>query len=126
VTVRLNLDLVIVGGAVGAGGRTDVPAQLHTEGTTMFIVEGRTLGVFAALGAVLSMVVVFDRLSDVADSTEPRSPAVFATASVAPFQVICHDDESALSNRSVASTRPSEAVALDENRNSHPLNRLCN
>jgi hypothetical protein len=31
----------------------------------MFIVEGRSLGVFAALGVVLSMVVVFDRLSDV-------------------------------------------------------------
>jgi hypothetical protein len=81
-----------------AGGRTDVPAQLHTEGSTMFIVEGRTLGVFAALGVVLSMVVVFDRLSDVADSTEPRSPAAFATASAAPLQAIRHDDESALPN----------------------------
>ena len=50
----------------------------------MFIVEGRTLGVFAALGVVLSMVVVFDRVSDVADSTEPGSPAALATASTAP------------------------------------------
>jgi hypothetical protein len=92
----------------------------------MFIVEGRTLGVFAGLGVVLSMVVVFDRLSDVADSTEPRSPAVFATASVAPLQAIRHDDESALSNRSVATTRPSQTAALGESLNSHPLNRLRN
>jgi hypothetical protein len=55
--------------------------------------------VFAALGMVLSMVVVFDRLSDVADSTEPRSPAAFATASAAPLQAARHDDESALPNR---------------------------
>lgn len=54
----------------------------------MFIVERRTLGVFAALGVALSMVVVFDRVSDAADTTEPRSPAVFATASVAPLQAI--------------------------------------
>ena len=65
----------------------------------MFIVEGRTLGVFAALGVVLSMVLVFDRLSDVAESTEPRSLAAFATASAAPLQAISHDDESALPNR---------------------------
>jgi hypothetical protein len=45
----------------------------------MFIVEGRTLGVFAALGVVLSMVVL-DRLSDVADSTQPRSLSAFTTA----------------------------------------------
>jgi hypothetical protein len=92
----------------------------------MFIVEGRALGVFAALGVALSMVVVFDRLSDVADSTEPRSPAVFATASVAPLQAICHDDESALSNRSVATTRPSETVAVGESLKSHLVNRLRN
>jgi hypothetical protein len=67
----------------------------------MFIVEGRTLGVLAALGVVLSMVVVFDRLSDVAGSTEPPSPAAFTTASAAPFQATRHDDESALSQRSV-------------------------
>jgi hypothetical protein len=70
----------------------------------MFIMEGRTLGVFAALGVVLSMVVVFDRLSDVADSTEPRSPAAFATASAPPSQAIRHD-ESALRNPSVAMER---------------------
>jgi hypothetical protein len=56
-------------------------AQLHTQGFTMFIAEGRTLGVIAALGAVLSMVVVFDRLSDAADPTEPGSPAAITTAS---------------------------------------------
>jgi hypothetical protein len=65
----------------------------------MFIVEGRTLGVFAALGVVLSMVVVVDRLSDVADSTGPRSRAAFTTASAAPLPVIRHDDESTLPNR---------------------------
>lgn len=92
----------------------------------MFIVEGRTLGVFAALGVTLSMVVVFDRASDVADSTEPRSPAVFATASVAPLQALRHDDESALSNRSAATTRPSETITLGEYLNSDPLNRLRN
>jgi hypothetical protein len=73
----------------------------------MFIVEGRTLGVFAALGVVLSMVVVFDRLSDVADSTEPRSLAAFATASAAPLKAIRHDDESALPNR-VSSSHAAE------------------
>jgi hypothetical protein len=78
----------------------------------MFIVEGRTLGVLAALGVVLLMVVVFDRLSDVADSTEPPAPAAFATASAAPFQAIRNDDESALSNRSAAATRPRGTVAL--------------
>jgi hypothetical protein len=92
----------------------------------MFIVAGRTLGVLAALGVVLSMVVVFDRLSDVADSTEPPSPAAFATASAAPFQAIRHDDESALSNRSVAVTRPSETVALGEKLKPQPLTRLPN
>jgi hypothetical protein len=81
----------------------------------MFIVEGRTLGVFAALGVVLSMVVVFDRLSEVAGSTEPLSPAAFTTASAAPFQATRHDDESALSQRSVAAARPSETVALRRN-----------
>jgi hypothetical protein len=92
----------------------------------MFIVEGRTLGVFAALGVVLSMVLLFDRLSDVADSTELRSPAALATASAAPLQAIRHDDESALSNRSVKTTRPTETVALGEKLNSHPLKRLRN
>jgi hypothetical protein len=92
----------------------------------MFIVEGRTLGVFAALGVVLSMVLLFDRLSDVADSTELRSPAALATASAAPLQAIRHDDESALSNRSVATTRPSKTVAPGEKLNSHPLKRLRN
>ena len=65
----------------------------------MFIVEGRTLGVFAALGVVLSMLVVFDRLSDVADSTEPSSVAAFATASAAPLQAVRQDDASAPQNR---------------------------
>ena len=92
----------------------------------MFIMEGRTLGVFAALGVVLSMVLLFDRLSDVADSTELGSPAALATASAAPLQAIRHDDESALSNRSVATTRPTETVALGEKLNSHPLNRPRN
>ena len=73
----------------------------------MFIVEGRTLGVFAALGVALSMVVVYDRLSDVADSTEARSLAAFATASAAPLQAIRHDDESALPNR-VSSSHAAE------------------
>ena len=40
----------------------------------MFIVEGRALGVLAALALVVSMVLVFDRLPAEADSTEPRSP----------------------------------------------------
>jgi hypothetical protein len=68
----------------------------------MFIVEGRTFGVFAALGVVLSMVVVLDRQSDVPDSTESRSAAAFMTASAAPLPAMRHDDESALSNRLVA------------------------
>jgi hypothetical protein len=68
----------------------------------MFIVEGRTLGVLAALCIVLSMAVVFDRLSATADSTEPPSP----TAS-APVQALRHD-ESAPSDPSVAATRPRE------------------
>jgi hypothetical protein len=92
----------------------------------MFIVEGRTLGVLAALGVVLSMVVLIDRLSDVAGSTEPPSPAAFATATAAPFQAIRHDDDPALSHRSVAATRPSETAALGEKLNSQPLNHLRN
>ena len=52
-------------------------AQLHREGSAMFIIEGRTLGVFAALGVVFSMAVVLDRPSDSADSTEPRSLSSF-------------------------------------------------
>jgi hypothetical protein len=93
----------------------------------MFIVEGRTLGVFAALGVVLSMVVAFDRLSDVADPrARSPSPSASASASAGPLQAMRHDDESALSNRSVATTRPSETVALGENINSHPLNHLRN
>lgn len=89
----------------------------------MFIVEGRTLGVFAALGVVLSMVVAFERLSDVADA---RARSLSATASAGQLQAMRHDDESALSNRSVATTRPSETVALGENIDSHPLNHLRN
>jgi hypothetical protein len=82
--------------------------------------------VFAALGVVLSMVVVFDRVSDVADSTEPRSPAAVTPASTAPLRALRHDDESALSNPSVATTRPSETVVLREKLNSHLLNHLRN
>jgi hypothetical protein len=92
----------------------------------MFIMEGRTLGVFAALGVVLSMVVVFDRLSDVADSTGPRSPAAFTTASAAPLPAMRHDDESAVSNRLLAATGPTETVALGQSLKSHPLSHLRN
>jgi hypothetical protein len=59
----------------------------------MFPVKGRTLGVLAALGVVLSMVVVFDRLSDVADSTEPRPPVAFTMASTALSPVMRHETE---------------------------------
>jgi hypothetical protein len=59
----------------------------------MLFVEGRTLGVIAALGVVLSMVAAFDRLSDVADSTEPHSPAAVTPASAAPMQALRHTAE---------------------------------
>jgi hypothetical protein len=84
----------------------------------MFIVEGRTLGVFAALGVVLSMVVVLDRQSDVADSGKSRSAATFTTASAALLPAMRHDDESALSNRLEA--RPGIAV---RSRAAHPDGR---
>jgi hypothetical protein len=58
----------------------------------MFIVEGRTVGVFAALGVVFSMVLL-DRLSDVADSTEPRSLPAFTTAIATALPGMRHDDE---------------------------------
>jgi hypothetical protein len=58
----------------------------------MFIVEGRTLGVFAALGVVLSMVVL-NRLSAGADSTEPRSLPAFATAIATPLPAMRRDSE---------------------------------
>jgi hypothetical protein len=103
-----------------------VAAQTHTEGFTMLFVEGRTLGVIAALGVVLSMVAAFDRLSDVADSTEPHSPAAVTPASAAPMQALRHVDESALSNPSVAPTRRREMVALREKLNSRPLNHPRN
>jgi hypothetical protein len=58
----------------------------------MFIVEGRTLGVFAALGVLLSMVEL-DRLTDVADSTEPRSLSAFTTGIATPLPAMRHDGE---------------------------------
>lgn len=66
----------------------------------MFIVEGRTLGVVAALGVVLSMVVVFDRLSEVADSTESPSLAASATASAAPYRSVPGDGGAPVRDRS--------------------------
>jgi hypothetical protein len=47
----------------------------------MLIVERRTLGVFAALGITLSLVVALDSLSDLAAPTEPGSDSVAALAS---------------------------------------------
>ena len=58
----------------------------------MFILEGRTLGVFAALAVVLSMVVL-DRLSDVADSKEPRSLSAFTTTIGTSLPAMRHDSE---------------------------------
>jgi len=77
----------------------------------MFIVEGRALGVLAALGVLSSMVVVFDRLSDVADSPEPRSPITSTTASAASLPPMPHEDRSALANRFAAARQPTETVA---------------
>jgi len=68
----------------------------------MFIVQGRTLGVLAALGATLSMVVVLDRVSNIPDSTGPSSRPALATASAAAFQATGREDGSAVSNRSMA------------------------
>lgn len=79
----------------------------------MFPVKGRTLGVFAALGVVLSMVVVFDRLSDVADSTEPRAPAAFTMASAAPAPVMRHEGELAPPRAGCLDIRASAADCSD-------------
>jgi hypothetical protein len=85
----------------------------------MFIVEGRTLGVFAALGVALSMVVL-DRLSDVADSTEPSSLPAFATASATRLPGMRHDSElaPACSGDSPASAAcpPASVTCLDQPR----------
>jgi hypothetical protein len=75
----------------------------------MFIVEGRTLGVIAALGAVLSMVLVFDRLSDVADPTEPHSPAAITTASAIRWPAMRHAGELAPPRAGCLDTRASAA-----------------
>jgi hypothetical protein len=80
----------------------------------MFIVEGRTLGVFAALGVVLSMVVVFDRLSDVADSTEPGPPAAFTMARAAPLPAMYHEGELAPPLAGCLDTRASAADCSDD------------
>jgi hypothetical protein len=58
----------------------------------MFIMERRTLGVFAALGVALSMVVGLNRLPNSADSTEPRSDAVTAMTS----RCVCLADDPSL------------------------------
>jgi hypothetical protein len=79
----------------------------------MFIVKGRTFGVFAALGVVLSMVVVFDRLSDVADSTEPGPPAAFPMASAAPLPAMRHEGELALPRAGCLDIRASAADCSD-------------
>jgi hypothetical protein len=47
----------------------------------MLIVERRALGVFAALGAALSLVIVLDSLADFAAPTEPGSDPVAVMAS---------------------------------------------
>jgi hypothetical protein len=74
--------------------------------------------VFAALGVVLSMVVIFARLSAVADSAEPRLPAAVTPASAVSLQAV-RRDASALSSPSVVAIRPSETVALREKLNSY-------
>lgn len=79
----------------------------------MFIVEGRTLGVIAALGVVLSMGVVFDRLSDVADPTEPRSPAAITTASTAPSPATRPEGELAPPRAGCLDARASAADCSD-------------
>ena len=75
----------------------------------MFIVEGRTLGVIAALGALLSMVVVFDRLSNVADPTDHRSPAAITTASAIPWPAMRYDGQLAPPRAGCLDTRASAA-----------------
>jgi hypothetical protein len=84
----------------------------------MFIVEGRTLGVLAAVGTVLLMVVVFDRLSEVGDLSEPGLPTEVTGTSTTTSQALRHN-ESALVNPSLAASRPSETVPLGEKLNSH-------
>jgi hypothetical protein len=88
----------------------------------MFIVEGRTLGVLAALGLLVSMVVLMDRLSEEADSNEPRLPAAVTSVRAAPLQMP-RPDESALSHR-LGASRPSETLALSEKPNAHPRDHL--
>ncbi len=90
----------------------------------MFILEGRTLGVIAALGVAMAMEVAFDRLSDVADSTDPRWPAAIATVNAAATQSIPHDDESTLSRRSAAAKQPSETVPPGQKLEAQPLDHL--
>lgn len=83
----------------------------------MFIVEGRTLGVIAALGAVLSMVLVFDRLSDVADPAEPHSPAAITTPSAIRWPIAATTGSSLVfqvalveSHAPARTTQPAEPV----------------
>lgn len=78
----------------------------------MFIVEGRTLGVFAALGVVFSMVVL-DRLSDVADSTDPRSLPAFTTVIAAPSPAMRHDGELAPPRDRCLETPPHVVASIE-------------
>jgi hypothetical protein len=46
----------------------------------MFPVEGRILGVFAALAVAFAMVILGGRLSEAADPAEPGTPPVITSA----------------------------------------------
>jgi hypothetical protein len=93
----------------------------------MFFVEGRALGVFAALGLAFAMVRVFDRATDVADPTEPRAPPAIATAGAAAPPAPRRADASQVATQSVAAARPSEGSPLGEPLKARPphANQRC-
>jgi hypothetical protein len=62
----------------------------------MFPIEGRFLGVLAALGVAFAMVILGGRLSEVADPTEPAAPPAITLAATPGVSVVHPDGEAAL------------------------------
>jgi len=62
----------------------------------MFPVEGRFLGVLAALGVAFAMVILGGRLSEVADPTQPGAPSAITLAATPGVSVAHPDGEATL------------------------------
>ena len=86
----------------------------------MFIVEGRTVGVVAALGAALLMVAL-DAAFDASQTTDPGRPVAIATAQAASLHAMHHRDDSPVSGWSAQASAPGDRVRLGATYKSDPL-----